>query len=80
MRAFYRIALITGGVILYVHGVAVLAIINKASAALFIILLALLFVIKWHTKKAFDRFLHYSKQIPKSAVTHYAMVREPEGK
>ena len=52
MRAFYGIALITGIVIMNVHGVAALAIIHKASAALFVILLAVLFAIKLCTKKA----------------------------
>ena len=52
MRAFYGIALITGIVIMNVHGVAVLAVIHKASAALFVVLLAVLLVIKLHTKKA----------------------------
>ena len=51
MRAFYGIALITGIVIMNVHGVAVLAVIHKASAALFVVLLAVLFVIKLRTKK-----------------------------
>ena len=52
MRAFYGIALITGIVIMNVHGVAALAIVHRASAALFVILLAVLFVIKLRTKKA----------------------------
>ena len=51
MRAFYGIALITGIVIMNVHGVAVLAVIHKASAALFVVLLAVLFVINLRTKK-----------------------------
>ena len=51
MRAFYGIALITGIVIMNVHGVAVLAVIHKASAALFVVLLAVLFAIKLRTKK-----------------------------
>ena len=52
MRAFYGIALITGIVIMNVHGVVALAIIHKACAALFVILLAVLFVLKLRTKKA----------------------------
>lgn len=51
MRAFYGIALITGIVIMNVHGVAVLSVIHKASAALFVVLLAVVFVIKLRTKK-----------------------------
>ena len=38
-RIFYGIALISGVVILNVHGVAALAIVHKASAALFVVLL-----------------------------------------
>lgn len=45
-RAFYGIALITGVVIMQVHGIAALSIIHKASAALFIIALAALFIHK----------------------------------
>jgi hypothetical protein len=40
MRVFYGIALITGIVILNVHGIAALAIVHKVSAALFLLLLA----------------------------------------
>ena len=39
-RVFYAIALITGVVLLNVHGIAVVAIIHKVSAILFLILLA----------------------------------------
>lgn len=46
MRAFYGIALITGVVIMNIHGVAALAIIHKVSAALFAVLLVVLFVHK----------------------------------
>ncbi len=46
MRAFYGIALITGIVIMNVHGIIALAIIHKASAALFLVLLLVLFVWK----------------------------------
>ena len=46
MRVFYGIALITGIVIMNVHGIAALAIVHKASAALFVVLLAVLFVHK----------------------------------
>lgn len=52
MRVCYGIALITGIVIMNVHGVAVLAIVHKASAALFVVLLAVLFVLKLRVKKA----------------------------
>ena len=39
-RIFYAIALITGIVIMNVHGVAALSIIHKVSAVLFVVLLA----------------------------------------
>ena len=46
MRAFYGIALLTGIVIMNVHGVAVLSVIHKASAALFMVLLVILLIHK----------------------------------
>ena len=46
MRAFYGIALITGIVLMNIHGIAALPIAHKASAALFVILLIVLFVHK----------------------------------
>ena len=46
MRAFYGIALITGVVIMNIHGIAALAILHKLSAALFLVLLVVLFVHK----------------------------------
>ena len=46
MRAFYGIALITGIVIMNVHGFAALAVIHKVSAVLFLALLVVLFVFK----------------------------------
>ena len=51
MRVFYGIALISGIVIMSVHGVVALAIAHKASAALFAILLVALFVQKLVTVK-----------------------------
>lgn len=51
MRAFYGIALITGVVIMNVHGIQALSIIHKASAALFLVMLVVLLVIKLRTKK-----------------------------
>ena len=51
MRAFYGVALITGVVIMNVHGIAALAVIHKVSAALFVILLLVLFVHKVFTAK-----------------------------
>ena len=52
MRAFYGIALITGIVMMKVHGVAALGIVHKAGAALFVILLVALFAHKLITRKA----------------------------
>ena len=46
MRVFYGIALISGVVIMNVHGIAALAIVHKASAAVFAVLLVALFVHK----------------------------------
>ena len=51
MRAFYGIALITGVVVMNVTGIVVLAIVHKASAALFAILLVVLFVTKLTANK-----------------------------
>ena len=51
MRAFYGIALITGIVIMNVHGVATLSIIHKASAVLFVALIIVLLTHKVATNK-----------------------------
>ena len=51
MRAFYGIALITGIVIMNVHGVVALAIIHKVSAVLFLALLLVLLASKAFAKK-----------------------------
>lgn len=45
-RAFYGIALITGIVIMNVHGVAALAVIHKVSSVLFMALIIVLFTHK----------------------------------
>ena len=52
MRVFYGIALITGIVLMKVHGIAALGIVHKAGAALFALLLVVLFVHKLVAKKA----------------------------
>ena len=39
-RVFYAVALISGAVIMNVHGIAALSVVHKASAALFVLLLA----------------------------------------
>lgn len=46
MRVCYGIALITGIVLMKVHGIAALAIVHKAGAALFVLLLVVLSVHK----------------------------------
>jgi len=46
MRAFYGIALVSGVVIMNIHGIAALSIIHKACAALFIVLLVFLLIHK----------------------------------
>ena len=51
MRVFYGIALITGIVLMNVHGVAALAIAHKVTAALFAAGLVVLFVTKLLPKK-----------------------------
>ena len=51
MRACYGIALITGIVIMNVHGIAALAIIHKASAVLFMALMIVLLTHKAVTNK-----------------------------
>ena len=52
MRVFYGIALITGIVMMKVHGIAALGIVHKAGAALFALLLVVLFNHKLIIKKA----------------------------
>ena len=53
MRAFYGIALISGIVVLNVHGIVAFAVIHKVSAVLFVLTLALLFIHKMiRNKKA----------------------------
>ena len=51
MRAFYGLALITGVVIMNVHGIAVLSVIHKASAVLFMALIIVLLVSKAAIRK-----------------------------
>ena len=46
MRAFYGIALISGIVIMNVHGIVAIAIVHKVSAVLFLALLVVLLVFK----------------------------------
>ena len=51
MRAFYGIALISGIVIMNIHGIAALAVIHKVSAALFIVLIIVSLAYKAITNK-----------------------------
>ena len=51
MRVFYGIALITGIVIMNVHGIVALAVIHKVSAVLFMALIIVLLVHKIATSK-----------------------------
>ena len=51
MRVFYGIALISGVIIMNIYGIAVLAIIHKVCAVLFVVLLTVLFVHKIITAK-----------------------------
>lgn len=51
MRAFYGIALITGIVIMNVHGILALSVIHKASAVLFMGFMIVLLTHKLVTKK-----------------------------
>ena len=51
MRAFYGIALITGDVIMNVHGIVALALIHKLSAVLFLAMLVVLLVSKAASNK-----------------------------
>lgn len=46
MRVLYGVALITGVVVMNVHGIAVLSILHKLSAVLFVVLLVVVFVHK----------------------------------
>ena len=46
MRVFYSIALITGVIVMNIEGAAALAVIHKLCAALFVIMLVVLFILK----------------------------------
>ena len=51
MRACYGIALISGVIIKNVHGILALAVVHKVGAALFVVLLVVLFIHKAISKK-----------------------------
>ena len=48
MRAMYLVAIVTGGILMKVHGVAALGMVHKISAALFAVLLLVLYIPKWN--------------------------------
>ena len=47
MRVMYLVAVVTGGALMKVHGVAALGIAHKISAAVFVVLLLVLYLPKW---------------------------------
>ena len=47
MRAMYLVAIITGGLLMKVHGIPALGTVHKISAVLFAILLLALYIPKW---------------------------------
>ena len=46
MRVMYLIAIVTGGMMMKLHGIAALGMVHKIGAALFLVLLAVLYVPK----------------------------------
>ena len=46
MRFMYLVAIVTGGVLMKVHGIAVLGMVHKIGAALFLVLLLVLYIPK----------------------------------
>ena len=46
MRLMYLVAIVTGGVLMKMHGIAALGIAHKASAAIFVLLLLVLYIPK----------------------------------
>ena len=48
MRVLYLVTIITGGVLKNLEGIAALGIIHKLGAALFVVLLLVLYVPKWN--------------------------------
>ena len=47
MRVMYFVAIVTGGVLMKVQGVAALGIVHKIGAAVFMVLLLVLYLPKW---------------------------------
>lgn len=46
MRVMYLVAIVTGGVLMKVHGIAALGMVHKIGAALFLVLLLVLYIPK----------------------------------
>ena len=51
MRVFYGIALVSGIILMNVHGIVALSIVHKACAALFVVLLVVLLIHKAKSRK-----------------------------
>ena len=47
MRAMYFVAIVSGGMLMKVHGIAPLGIAHKIGAAIFLVLLLALYIPKW---------------------------------
>ena len=47
MRLGYLVAIVTGGVLMKVHGVFALGLVHKIAAAVFAVLLLVLYIPKW---------------------------------
>ena len=47
MRAMYLVAVVTGGALMKIHGVAALGLVHKLGAAVFAVLLLVLYIPKW---------------------------------
>ena len=47
MRLMYLVAIVTGGVLMKVHGVAALGMVHRIGAAAFVVLLLALYIPKW---------------------------------
>ena len=50
MRTLYLVAIISGGMLMKIHGVSVLGFVHKISSLLFLILLLILYIPKWNKK------------------------------
>ena len=47
MRAMYLVAIVSGGMLMKLHGIAALGIVHKISAVVFLALLLVLYIPKW---------------------------------